>query len=533
MLDRRRFLLQAAAATAGVTAIGACASEQADDGAASPVAKPSADKNVRNYGPYELRRGTAPSDSPNVVFIALDDCNDWMGFLNNHPGTRTPNIDALAATSLSFSKAYCTVPMCIPSRTGVMWGATPARTKVYDHSDASRAAYADFTKVTPSLVDDFWAAGYDTIGAGKVFNEAQKAKWTNYRNTVYYSEGVFRKKPDTKPETFDESWLSPYDGKPIGKGERFTQAMIDFGPSGRTTDDPDTAAATWVIDQLKADHPRPFFLGWGLLATHVPWRLPQKYLDLHPLEGIVLPELRPDDLNDVPAYARDKIVDQYGMFELLQQSGLWENAVQAYMAAITYMDDQVGRVLQALAESPHADNTIVVLWSDHGYHLGEKLHMMKFTLWERSTRVPFLVHAPGRFTNRQTFDEPVSLLDMGPTLGELTGVTINASHEGRSLLPVVASPELAAKRPPITTWLAGNYAVRSGPWRYIRYNTGDAELYDHRTDAEEYTNVADVAAMAPIRSELDAFLPPADPAVADQPSAGPDAAVSGADGSAG
>jgi arylsulfatase A-like enzyme len=481
-MQRRSFIVGAASVGA-VAALGAA-------GAVGYEHRRSHTK-VRRYGSIELRQGSPAADAPNVLFIALDDCNDWVGFLNNHPGTYTPNIDALAAESLVFSQAYCSAPMCRPARTGVMFGRAPYETGVYDHSDASNANLAEFERVSSSFVDDFWAAGYDVVGGGKIFGDSQRGRWTQFQATPVDEQ--------------DPNWISPWSGLPNGTTQPPRRGMIDFGPSGiAPEDEPDGQTGAWVLDQLDAPRTRPLFLGYGLISTHVAWRVPQRFFDLHPIENVVVPDYRPDDLDDLGPAAlalidRDHTVDQ------LRDSGLWAAAVQAYQAAISYADDRVGLILDALASSRYAQDTIVVLWSDHGFHLGEKLHWHKFTLWERATHIPMLFRIPGQ--PAQVFDRPVSAIDIGPTLTDLCGVTMHGEQSGRSLVPTVAQPALADDRPPISTWLPGNHAVRRGPWRYIRYRSGEAELYDHRDDIDEYTNLAGQPQFAELERELAAFLP--------------------------
>jgi arylsulfatase A-like enzyme len=463
---------------------------------------------VRTYGTTRLQRRTAASDAPNVLLISIDDCNDWLGFLNNHPGTQTPNLDALAATSVSFSKAYCTAPMCLPARTSILFGRQPDTTGVYDHSAGSTARYEALARVTPSLVDDLWAAGYDTYGAGKVFHDPQEARWTEAARFPWYVPAHNRNRTGMGPTRYDPDWRSPYDGKPIGRGESFDYTMIDFGPSGRPAEEEaDGQATTWVLERLGRHHGRPFFLALGLYLPHEPWRMPKKYFDLHPLDEVVVPEVLPDDLADLGPYARDYIIDRNHRYERLRESGLWEEAVQAYQAAISYADDHVGRVLDGLASSPHADDTVVTVWSDHGYHLGEKMHIEKFTLWERATHIPLLLHVPGRYDSQQVFDPPVSAIDIGPTLAGLCGAELRGEHEGRSLLEVLEHVDGADERPPVMTWQAGNHSVRRGAWRYIRYRTGEAELYDQHRDPDEFTNLAGDRRYAATIAELDAFLP--------------------------
>jgi arylsulfatase A-like enzyme len=463
---------------------------------------------TRTYGSIRLTRRRAAADAPNVLLISIDDCNDWLGFLNNHPGTHTPNLDALARISVSFDRAYCTAPMCLPARTSILFGQQPFNTGVYDHTDESRARYKGYTKVTASLVDDLWAAGYDTFGAGKVFHDPQAARWSEFQRFPWYFPGHLRKQPNVDPATYDPEWRSPYDGKPIGRGENFYYTMVDFGPSGRTEDrEADGRATDWVLDRLARQHSNTFLLGLGLYLPHEPWRVPQKYLDLHPLEEVVVPEVEPDDLAGLGPYARDTVIDPFHRYEKILESGLWPRVVQAYQAAISYADEHVGQMLDGLASSRYADDTVVIVWSDHGYHLGEKMHIEKFTLWERATHIPLLLHVPGRYDSKRVVDAPVSAIDIGPTLTELCGARIHEVHEGRSLVEVVDDPGRARARPPVMTWQVGNHSVRRDHWRYIRYRTGEAELYDHRSDPQERTNLAHDLRHAAIVAELDPLLP--------------------------
>jgi arylsulfatase A-like enzyme len=501
-VDRRKFLLGAAGAAAG-TAAAAAGAWKVYDRAENPGRDPSA---PRHYGDIVLKRKKASSDAPNVLMLALDDCNDWLGFLNNYPGTKTPNLDALAATSVVFSQAYCAAPMCLPSRTAALFGQNPWVTKIYNHSPESRRNYERMVDF-PSVIDDIWAAGYDVIAGGKVFNGSERKRWTEFHRTDTYLPGVGRKDPNAKADTYDPKWLSPYDGKPIGRGEHFSGDMVDFGPSGRApADDPDGRTVTWIDEHLTQKRSRPFLLALGMTTTHEPWRVPQKFFDMHPLDKIVVPDTGANDLDDLSEYARKLTREPADIFGKLERAHLWKNVVQAYQAAISYADDRIGVVLDQLASSRYADDTVVVVWSDHGYHLGEKMHLEKFTLWERATHIPFVLRVPGRYGHR-TVDVPVSLMDMAPTLVELCGATVSRPNFTQSLLPVIDHPERARSRPPIMTWQAGNHAVRSGPWRYIRYVTGDKELYDHRTDPNEITNLAADPAHAGTMSTLDRFLP--------------------------
>jgi arylsulfatase A-like enzyme len=355
------------------------------------------------------------------------------------------------------------------------------------------------------LVESFSAAGYRTLGAGKISHSLIADWWDAWRETDYYVAPQARD-VEGREGQFDPGWRSPYDGEPIGRGEHFTGAMLDWGPSGvSSTEQPDGVTSRWVCEQLRQEQPGPFFLAYGVTQPHTPWRVPQRFFDLHPLDEVVVPESRADDLDDLGDYVRDEIVIRSPL-AMLQRHGLWREAVQAYQAAISFADWCVGQVLDELAASPHAENTIVVLWSDHGYHLGEKLHWHKLALWERATRVPFLLHVPGQPATGRVA-APVSLLDVGPTLAELCGLELDPAHEGASLLRVLEDPGRAEDRPPITTWRPGNHSVRQGPYRYIRYETGDRELYDHRDDPGELRNLSGAASARSVMDDLEGFLP--------------------------
>jgi len=498
-LDRRTFLK---ASLGGLVAAGVA-------GGAFAGRSLLRDDAERRYGKTVLRRRDAASDAPNVLLLGMDDCNDWVGFLNNHPGTKTPNLDALAARSLVFPAAYCAAPMCLPSRTANLYGLNPWETQIYDHSPPSRMNYNRMKNVTPSVVDDIWAAGYDTFAAGKVFHGPEPRRWTSNQHIYPYVVGAEREDPGVLPEQFNPNWVSPYDHKPIGSGKNFPANGVDFGPSGTTPQqDPNGRGVAWITEHLAAPHRRPFLLAFGSTTPHEPWRVPQQFFDMHPLDEVVVPDFGVKDLSDLSAYGRTEIIDAEGhIFKAMLEAGIWKPAVQAYQAAVSFADWQMGGALDALSRSKYADDTVIALWSDHGYHLGEKMHFEKFTLWERATRVPFLLHVPGRFDHHQEFDRPVSMMDMGPTLVELCGGTLHENNRGMSLLPVIADPAKADARPPIMTWLAANHAVRRGPWRYIRYRTGDTELYNVHTDPNELTNLAADPKNAPIIAELDRFLP--------------------------
>jgi arylsulfatase A-like enzyme len=241
-----------------------------------------------------------------------------------------------------------------------------------------------------------------------------------------------------------------------------------------------------------------------LFRPHLPWYVPQKYFDLYSLDEIVLPQVRDDDLDDIPAEGLKLAKARRSDFEAIKKADKWKHSVRAYLASITYADDQLGRVLDALDKSPHAKNTIVVLWSDHGWHLGEKQHWHKTTLWEEATRVPLIISAPGHQPG--VCDRPVSLLDLYPTLNELTGLEALKSHDGVTLTPLLRNSKAEWNRTAVIEFKRGNAAVRSDRYRYIRYRDGGEELYDHQTDPHEWNNLAASLEHAAVRKELAGWI---------------------------
>jgi arylsulfatase A-like enzyme len=262
----------------------------------------------------------------------------------------------------------------------------------------------------------------------------------------------------------------------------------------------------YAIDYLRADHDKPFFLACGIFRPHMPWQVPRDYYEMYPLESIQLPEVPSDDLDDLPV-AGVRMARPQGDHRTVRRTENWEYAVQAYLASITFADGQVGRLIEALDDSDHADNTIIVLWGDHGWHLGEKQHWRKFALWEEATRAPLLFVAPGVTEPHGICERTVDFMSIYPTLCELCNVPITDQLEGPSILPLLEDPSTAWDRPAVTTHGRGNHAVRSERFRYIRYADGGEELYDHDSDPMEWRNLAGDPDFADEMAELARALP--------------------------
>jgi arylsulfatase A-like enzyme len=240
----------------------------------------------------------------------------------------------------------------------------------------------------------------------------------------------------------------------------------------------------------------------------MPWNVPQKYFDMFPLDKIELPPHIPNDLDDIPG-AGVKMARPQGDHAAILKSGRWKEAVQAYLAAIAYTDMNIGRLLDALDKSAYRDNTIIVFWGDHGWHLGEKDHWRKFALWEEATRAPLIWVAPGVTRPGSVCERTVDFLNIYPTLCELCGIAIPKQIEGVSLKPLLADPQAAWDRPALTTHGYQNHAIRTEKWRYIRYADGSEELYDHMKDPYEWANLARKPELEDVKRQLAQHLPKA------------------------
>jgi arylsulfatase A-like enzyme len=424
---------------------------------------------------------SAGGQKPNVLFIAVDDLNHWVGHLERNPQAKTPNIDRLAKTGVTFTRAYCAAPVCNPSRAALLSGRRPGATGVYDNQDSFRNAI----QPGESLVMQFKNAGYTTLGMGKLWHGGLgfAEQWTA-------TGGRARGGDHGNARVEDRS---------IG-GIKF--GVMDGGDESV----PDTQIADFGIEQLGRKHEKPFFLTLGFHKPHMPWNVPRKYYDLHPLDRIELPPHRTNDLEDVPA-AGLKMAGPDGDHARVLRSGRWKEAVQAYLAAISYLDGQVGRVLDVYEKSAYATNTIICFWGDHGWHLGEKEHWRKFALWEEATRAPFIWVVPGVTKSGGVCERTVDFMSIYPTLCELAGVPKPAHVEGLSLRQLLADPKAAWSQPALTTFGRNNHAIRTERWRYIRYHDGGEELYDHAADPFEWTNLASKSEHIGLKAELAKWFP--------------------------
>ncbi|MXX75962.1 MAG: sulfatase [Holophagales bacterium] len=435
---------------------------------------------------------------PNILFIAVDDLNDWVGHLAGHPQASTPNIDRLARRGVSFTRAYATAPLCNPSRVSLLSGVLPSKSGVYGNGERFREKLPDAV----TLMQHLKAHGYSTRGGGKIFHGTRAGD----------------------PDSWDEYYTSarPRGARHIGERQEHVpeSAWAPWGPLDMDDSEMfDVKIVDWTIGELNKAHGKPFFLACGFTKPHLPWYVPRKYFDMHPLEAIELPATLDSDRDDLPAFGKKLATEVYAVSDsrnfsrhgedhaMVLKHDQWHRAVQSYLATISFVDAHVGRLLDALDESEHAANTIVVLWGDHGWHLGQKQHWRKHALWEVATRTTLIISMPASTRRGATSPRPVSLIDLYPTLVELAGVPSRRGLDGQSLVPLLENPESEWPRPVLTTYGYGNHSVRTERWRYIEYHDGGQELYDHDTDPNEWTNLASVPEYAPVVDELAGFLP--------------------------
>ncbi len=438
------------------------------------------------------------ASQPNVLFIAVDDLNNWITPIDGFSNAKTPNFDRLAAMGVTFTNAHVQAPLCGPSRASIMTGLRPSTTGIYGMTPDNqiRREGNPATKDIKFLPEYFEQNGYHTMGIGKLFH-------IHAPDSVFNESGGRVKGFGPYPEK-----RFVWDG--FGKGIRGThgRTSTDWGafPENDTLM-PDHSSANWAIERLQRDYNKPFFLGLGFLRVHVPLYVPQKWFDMHPLENILTPPYKSDDLNDIPPVGLQ--INDLPMMpstEWAKESGEWKKIVQAYLACMSYVDYELGRVLNALEESKHADNTIIVLWSDHGYRLGEKGTFAKHALWETATKAPLMFAGPN-LPKGKKITAPVEMLSIYPTLLELSGLPAYERNEGNSLVAMMQNDKGLEEARAITTFGMNNHAVKVNGHRYIQYEDGTKELYNHSNDPNEWINEANNPKYKAQIEKMKAFLP--------------------------
>jgi arylsulfatase A-like enzyme len=468
----------------------------------------------------------AATSRPNVLFIAIDDLNNWVGFLGGHPQVKTPNLDRLAKRAVIFGDAHCAAPLCNPSRAAIFSGLQPWESGVLNNDDS------DIRKVRPDRVllpTYFRKQGYATFGTGKLLHQKgnglfedefyPEQRWSPFQpKQVNYTADEVASKLTGHPRHVttlgDQQIVLPLNRLPSDRNPDSPAAeSFDWGPLDVADEQMgDGQIARWAAKRLQQSHDRPFFMGVGFYRPHIPLFAPRKYFEMYDGEKLMLPPIRENDLDDLSETGRRWALDPVtaGAHETVVRTHQWKAAVHAYLACVSFIDAQIGVMLDALESGPAAKNTIVVVWGDHGWHLGEKQHWGKWTGWDRATRVPLLI-APATGDEGLVVparsNEPVSLLDLYPTLIQLTGLPPRDDLSGKSLVPAMRTPTTATGRTVICTFGAGNHAVIDSRWRYIRYADGNEELYDRVSDPNEWTNLVARPEHKERIQQLSRFLP--------------------------
>lgn len=432
---------------------------------------------------------------PNILFIAIDDMNDWLGVLGGHPQALTPNMDKLANQGVLFTNAHTPAPACSPCRNALLYGMEPHNSGLYPFYDRTKMN-PEFFEKHKSIMEIFKANGYNTFGAGKIHHGNMSSESIEMFDSLEFTESINAKLNELPTPVVDST---------EGVGSKIFGKMCGRPSLSPMEDHIDYNISLFGVDVLKRKHDKPFFLAVGFIKPHLPFVAPKKYFDMFPREEIRKNPIKEDDLADLPWAARSnaKLGDDYKY----RTKDTWEDWIRAYLACNAYTDENIGRVVDALNNSEYKDNTIIVLWSDHGYHFGEKRSHRKFSLWEEATRVPFIILDPRNDANGKKCNAPVSLMDIYPTLLNFAGIEKPDYSDGFDLKQLLENPELDREIPTLTTWGRGNYSLRSSKWRYTVYFDGSEELYDHENDPNEWDNLAEQQQFLQIKSELKKYLP--------------------------
>jgi uncharacterized sulfatase len=419
----------------------------------------------------------------NVLFIAVDDMNNDLGCFG-HPLVKSPSIDRLAAAGIAFENAYCQFPLCSPSRSSILTGLRPDKTRVFDLSYHFRQELLDIVTLPQMFLNN----GYYVARVGKMYHYGNPGEiGTNgLDDRVSWNERI-------NPAGLDKTSLEPdvinYTPQRRGLGAAMAYLSDKKGTDAEHTDG---KVADEAIRLLELHKDKPFFIAAGFYRPHTPWITPKRYFDLYNPADMTLPEITEatKELYPAPALASTNPWPYNGLSK--------DQALEcklAYYASISFVDAQIGRLLDALEKLGLNKNTIVVFWSDHGYHLGEHGLWFKQSCFEESAKVPMIISMPGLKNAGQHCRKTVELVDIYPTLAELAGLQAPATLEGESLAPLLKNPETNWLHPAYTQVQRGElpgHSVRTHLWRYTEWDFGNAgaELYNEETDPKELNNLA-------------------------------------------
>jgi len=436
---------------------------------------------------------------PDVVLIVVDDLNDWVGFMDGHPQSLTPNMDALAERGIQFTNAHCNAPQCFPSRQSFLTGTYPKTTGIYFNQTkrpsffgtqpmSGKTSKAEHEAVY--LHRHFRNNGYRIVSGGKI---------TNYDKPDPDLDSYLPlQRTKENEDTYSDDRVSLWgDGGPQNLSDEKTG---------------DYRVAQWAIEEWNTPSDKPLFMTAGFYRPHRPQNVPKPYFDKFPVETVQLPLLpEGDDWEDLPPYAvglarahahKEGEFSDHETILKMGGEGEWKYMVSAYLACVNYVDAQIGLLLDALNTNPRDRETVIMLTSDHGWNLGEKKHWAKAALWNNTTRVPFVVVAPRVAKAGTTNHQPVSLVDIYPTLNELAGLAAPEHLEGESIVPLIRDPN-RERAYAFLSYGSENTAVQTERMRYIRYEDGSEELYDHVNDPHEWINLAASKEHSAIKRELE------------------------------
>lgn len=434
---------------------------------------------------------SAQQAKPNVLFIAIDDLNDWVSVFGGHPKAQTPHIDRFAQDgAMVFQNAHCAGPVCGPSRSAMLSGFMPSRSGAYGNSN--NMLEAPLVQEYATLPEYFSKNGYLSLSMGKIFHKHDAAngidagQWAfDHYEPTRRDSGVDPKRVTSRIKNLIDGQAGPPSEYTGTGGTEFAWGPTQLGKEHTK----DYQTAVWAAEQLQESRDQPFFMAIGISRPHLPFYAPQEFFDLYDPNGEYMPPVREDDLEDILTPAGKQKFQASSDYLWLKENDLFDEAARAYLAASSYADTCLGVIFDALKKSPHYKNTIVVVWGDHGWHLGEKLRYRKATAWSESTRMPLLVRLPG-MDQRQDCDRLVNMIDFYPTLIDLCSLPEKPVLDGRSFAPLLRRPKQKWDYPALTISGKGNASIRDERWRYIRYSDNTQELYDLKSDPQEWNNLA-------------------------------------------
>ncbi len=454
---------------------------------------------------FAAQKKSADQKPMNILIVAVDDMNIWPGEFDGM--AQTPNIDKLANSGVKFSNAHCVVPASNPSRTALFTGLRPETTGQYTNQGCFREKKNNTELVT--LPQYLQQHGYQTVSAGKVFHHPRGTTPEPNKYSDPQSWDVQRKGNVGVGSKYHKMYLNENDVAKWHNGEYegidgYLAKFGVWGPVPATIEETEEFHnATFTAEFLAQEHDKPFLLSCGVFSPHEPLIAPQEFFDLYPIENIKLPEVPEDDMDDIPAIAHKNFSTPFA--NLIREKDQWRNAVQAYLACISFADYNVGVVMDALEKSEYRDNTIVIFFSDNGFQLCHKDRWEKYSLWRMATNTPMIMRLPDG--EKGECKRAVSYLDIYPTVLDLLNIEQPDFLQGTTLTPLLEDLDAPRTIPAVITHGAGNTSVVRDNWNLITYQNGEQELYDRSNDLFEYNNLIKDPQYTDIVNDLKQYIP--------------------------